>query len=89
MSRRMAFLHLPPIRWLTSFYNPPNKQNKKIAKLSHNINSVTSVSDTNNNHSIIVELHKKINREQKEQLTIKIKKNFPHIDKIEYVLEDS
>ena len=23
MSRRMAFLHLPPIRWLTSFYNPP------------------------------------------------------------------
>ncbi len=25
MSRRMAFLHLPPIRWLTSFYNPPNK----------------------------------------------------------------
>ena len=19
----MAFLHLPPIRWLTSFYNPP------------------------------------------------------------------
>ena len=66
-----------------------NKQNKKIAKLSHNINSVTSVSDTNNNHSIIVELHKKINREQKEQLTIKIKKNFPHIDKIEYVLEDS
>ena len=24
MSRRMAFLHLPPIRWLTSFYNPPN-----------------------------------------------------------------
>jgi hypothetical protein len=20
----MAFLHLPPIRWLTSFYNPPN-----------------------------------------------------------------
>ena len=66
-----------------------NKQNKKIAKLSHNINSVTSVSDTNNNHSIIVELHNKINREQKEQLTIKIKKNFPHIDKIEYVLEDS
>ena len=25
MSRRMAFLHLPPIRWLTSFYNPPKK----------------------------------------------------------------
>ena len=25
MSRRMAFLHLPPIRWLTSFYNPPLK----------------------------------------------------------------
>ncbi len=24
MSRRMAFLHLPPIRWLTSFYNPPS-----------------------------------------------------------------
>ena len=23
MSRRMAFFHLPPIRWLTSFYNPP------------------------------------------------------------------
>ena len=21
----MAFLHLPPIRWLTSFYNPPKK----------------------------------------------------------------
>ena len=21
----MAFLHLPPIRWLTSFYNPPKE----------------------------------------------------------------
>ena len=28
MSRRMAFLHLPPIRWLTSFYNPPSFNNK-------------------------------------------------------------
>ena len=23
----MAFLHLPPIRWLTSFYNPPIQKN--------------------------------------------------------------
>ena len=28
MSRRMAFLHLPPIRWLTSFYNPPSNINE-------------------------------------------------------------
>ena len=26
MSRRMAFLHLPPIRWLTSFYNLPQQK---------------------------------------------------------------
>ena len=34
MSRRMAFLHLPPIRWLTSFYNPPLiiKYNRKLIK---------------------------------------------------------
>ena len=30
MSRRMAFLHLPPIRWLTSFYNPPSKYKYKF-----------------------------------------------------------
>ena len=26
----MAFLHLPPIRWLTSFYNPPLFSNIEI-----------------------------------------------------------
>ena len=39
MSRRMAFLHLPPIRWLTSFYNPPVLPNltaqRKSAKRIH------------------------------------------------------
>ena len=35
MSRRMAFLHLPPIRWLTSFYNPPNKEGQKIAYIKY------------------------------------------------------
>ena len=33
MSRRMAFLHLPPIRWLTSFYNPPLKEGNKMTEL--------------------------------------------------------
>ncbi len=32
MSRRMAFLHLPPIRWLTSFYNPPTQKIIEKAK---------------------------------------------------------
>ena len=37
MSRRMAFLHLPPIRWLTSFYNPPSLT--KFLKLNLNISA--------------------------------------------------
>ena len=35
MSRRMAFLHLPPIRWLTSFYNPPRKEGSLTSKLNY------------------------------------------------------
>jgi hypothetical protein len=27
----MAFLHLPPIRWLTSFYNPPRHFNSELS----------------------------------------------------------
>ena len=34
MSRRMAFLHLPPIRWLTSFYNPPEISDDYEAELA-------------------------------------------------------
>lgn len=66
-----------------------DKQNKEIAKLSRNINSVTSVSDTNNKDSIIVELNKKMDHDQKDQLTLKIKKHFPRVEKIDYVLADS
>ena len=43
MSRRMAFLHLPPIRWLTSFYNPPIiklQQNQMFGKKTELIESV-------------------------------------------------
>ena len=40
MSRRMAFLHLPPIRWLTSFYNPPLKIPTRILKLNIQINAI-------------------------------------------------
>ena len=36
MSRRMAFLHLPTIRWLTSFYNPPYEDFIKIIDGLHN-----------------------------------------------------
>ena len=49
MSRRMAFLHLPPIRWLTSFYNPPTKLvpifDQNILKGSH-IENAWSGKDT-------------------------------------------
>ena len=38
MSRRMAFLHLPPIRWLTSFYNPPIKQGISQTEFAERIN---------------------------------------------------
>ena len=30
----MAFLHLPPIRWLTSFYNPPRAENNEISYIN-------------------------------------------------------
>lgn len=52
MSRRMAFLHLPPIRWLTSFYNPPlnnaeaNFELKNIPTLDEKGNLIVNADST-------------------------------------------
>ena len=47
MSRRMAFLHLPPIRWLTSFYNPPIKTGNTFKIIRENMfNQKDPVTDT-------------------------------------------
>lgn len=66
-----------------------SKQNKKIAKLSHDINSVTAVSSSNTKkNSIIIELNKSLSHDQKEALIVKIKDKYPNIDKVDFVLKD-
>ena len=63
------------------------KRNKKIAALSEDISTVTAVSNDHQQETVIVELKKQLSQRQQVQLTTQIKKHYPTIDRIEYVVK--